>query len=107
MINAIFFDLFFTLIVPSYEKENNEFDILNLSVDEWEKYAENDILYRERALGFVKTGTEVIDKIVSIMPFAVSDVQKENEECADKGIGRNTRCFIKIKINGYTIRIDK
>ncbi len=77
MINAIFFDLFFTLIVPSYEKENNEFDILNLSVDDWEKYAENDILYRERALGFVKTGTEVIDKIVSIMPFAVSDVQKE------------------------------
>lgn len=54
MIQAIYFDLFFTLIVPTYEKVNNEHNILGLSVDEWEQYAENDILYRERALGLVK-----------------------------------------------------
>ena len=48
MIKAIFFDLFFTLIIPVYEKENNEFDILDLSVHEWEEYAENDSLYQER-----------------------------------------------------------
>ena len=77
MIKAIFFDLFFTLIVPTYGKTNNEYDILNLSVDEWEQYAENNILYRERALGFVKTEIEIIDKIMSLMPFEVSVVQKE------------------------------
>lgn len=77
MIKAIYFDLFFTLIVPAYEKTNNEYDILNLSVSEWEQYAENDILYHERALGFVKTEIEIIDKIMSLMPFEVSAVQKE------------------------------
>ena len=77
MIKAIYFDLFFTLIVPTYEKTNNEYEILNLSVDEWEQYAENDILYHERALGFVKTEKEMIDKIVSLMPFEVSAIQKK------------------------------
>ncbi len=42
MIKAIYFDLFFTLIVPAYEKTNNEYDIINLSVSEWEQYAENE-----------------------------------------------------------------
>ncbi len=42
MIKAIFFDLFFTLIIPAYDKENNEFEIVNLSMHEWEKYAEAD-----------------------------------------------------------------
>lgn len=77
MIKAIYLDLFFTLIVPAYEKTNNEYDILNLSVSEWEQYAENDILYHERALGIVKTEIEIIDKIMSLMPFKVSVAQKE------------------------------
>ena len=77
MIKAIYFDLFFTLIVPTYEKTNNEYEILNLSVGEWEQYAENNILYHERALGFVKTEKEIIDKIVSLMPFEVRAIQKE------------------------------
>ena len=77
MIKAIYFDLFFTLIVPTYEKSNNEYDILNLSVGEWEQYAENDILYHERALGYVKTEKEIIDKIISLMPYEVSVAQKE------------------------------
>ncbi len=38
MIKAIYFDLFFTLIIPKYENTSNEFNILNISVDEWEKY---------------------------------------------------------------------
>lgn len=59
MIKAIYFDLFFTLIVPTYEKTNNEYNILNLSVSEWEQYAENDMLYHERTLGFVKTEIEI------------------------------------------------
>lgn len=77
MIKAIYFDLFFTLITPTYQKEINEFSILNLSIDEWEKYAENDMLYRERALGLVKTETEIIDRIISHMPYRISAEQKE------------------------------
>ena len=76
MIKAIFFDLFFTLITPAYEKSNNEFDLLDLSVNQWERYAEDDILYRERALGMVKTETEIIDKIISNLPFEANDIQK-------------------------------
>ena len=77
MIKAIFFDLFFTLIVPAYGKTNNEFSILNLSVDWYEQFAENDMLYRERALGLVKTEVEIIDKIISLIPFEVTTIQKE------------------------------
>lgn len=77
MIKAIYFDLFFTLITPTYAKENNEFDIMGLSAGEWEQYAENEMLYHERALGLVKTETEIIDKIVSTMPFEVNGAKKE------------------------------
>lgn len=82
MVKAIFFDLFFTLVVPTYDKSNNEFDILNLSADEWERYAEDDVLYRERALGLVNSETEIIDKIMELVPFEVNAVQKENVLCA-------------------------
>ena len=78
MIKAIYFDLFFTLIIPTYETENSEFSILNLSIDEWEKYAENEMLYRERALGLVKNEEEIIDRIISHMPYKISAAQKEN-----------------------------
>lgn len=77
MIKAIFFDLFFTLILPDYGKTNREFDILGLSMCEWEKYAEDAFLYQERALGLVQSETEIIDKIIASIPFDVNDIQKE------------------------------
>ncbi|MCM1039690.1 MAG: HAD-IA family hydrolase [Ruminococcus sp.] len=77
MIKAIYFDLFYTLIIPAYDKENNEFEIVNLSMREWEKYAEADFLYQERALGLVKSEAEIIEKIVANIPFDISDIQKE------------------------------
>ena len=76
MIKAIYFDLFFTLIVPRYENENNEFTILGITAEEWEYYAENDALYRERALGLVKNEKEIIEKIAAIMPFEMTDAQR-------------------------------
>ena len=77
MIKAIYFDLFFTLIIPTYDKENNEFEIVNLSMHEWEKYAEADFLYQERVLGLVKSEVEIIEKIVANIPFDINDIQKE------------------------------
>ena len=53
MIQAIFFDLFYTLIVPEYNQLRNENDVLGLSVDEWQHYAEDYPLYRERASGIL------------------------------------------------------
>ena len=76
MIKAIYFDLFFTLIVPTYAETNNEYEILNLSVDEWEQYAENDILYQERALGFMKTEKDIINKIVSLRKDRIIKISK-------------------------------
>lgn len=77
MIKAIYFDLFFTLIIPTYDIENNECEIVNLSMHEWEKYAEADFLYQERALGLVKSEVEIIEKIAANIPFYISDIQKE------------------------------
>lgn len=78
MKKAIFFDLFFTLINPQYLDGNeNEYDVVGLSSFEWEEYAENDTLYKERAKGNVKTEMEIIDKIVGIIPNELNERQKQ------------------------------
>ena len=66
MIKAIFFDLFFTLVYPSYSTMN-EYDVMCISAMEWEKYAEDSNLYQDKALGKIKTEEEIINKIVDIM----------------------------------------
>ncbi|HAQ41049.1 MAG TPA: haloacid dehalogenase [Clostridiales bacterium] len=76
MIKAVFFDLFFTLINPKYS-DVNEYDVVGMSAMEWEKYAEDNTLYCERALGKVKTEKEIIDKIVDIMPYELNESQKQ------------------------------
>jgi hypothetical protein len=43
-IEAVFFDLFFTLVIPKYHLSENENDVLGLSVEEWESYAENEMM---------------------------------------------------------------
>lgn len=76
MIKAVFFDLFFTLIYPQYS-DINEYDVIGISAMEWEKYAEDNILYCERALGKVITEKDIIDKIVDIMPYHLNMSQKQ------------------------------
>ncbi len=75
MIKAVFFDLFFTLIYPQYFTGKNEFDVVGISAEEWEHYAENNDLYKERALGEIKDEREIIDKIIYSMPYKVSEKQ--------------------------------
>lgn len=75
MTKAVFFDLFFTLIYPSYLIEN-EYDVIGISPSEWESYAENNILYDERAKGKIRNEREIIDRIVNIMPYKVTGEQK-------------------------------
>lgn len=76
MIKAIFFDLFFTLIYPKYS-DINEYDVVGISAIEWEKYAEDNALYHERALGKVRTEKEIINRIVDIMPYDLNESQKQ------------------------------
>ncbi len=75
-IEAIFFDLFFTLINPKYHLEKNENDVLGLSIEEWELYAENEMLYKRRAVGKVNSAEEIISEIIESIPLSVSEVQK-------------------------------
>lgn len=76
ILKAAFFDLFFTLIVPEYQSEQNEYDILNMTKSEWEHFAENDALYYERALGRISDKNEIIRKIALIIPFHVTEQQQ-------------------------------
>lgn len=73
---AVFFDLFFTLIVPCYSQVENEFDIVGLTLEKWEQYAENSVLYEERALGNVSSETEIIERILSAIPGRFTEEQK-------------------------------
>ncbi len=67
MIKTVFFDLFFTLVVPRYQKQA-EYHAAGLSCVEWEKYAEDAELYKERALGRITERAEIIEKIAASIP---------------------------------------
>lgn len=62
-IKVLFFDLFFTLIVPKYHKGRNEYDVPGMTREEWEVYAEDPVLYTERASGKLKDPKKIINRI--------------------------------------------
>lgn len=95
MVKAVFFDLFFTLIVPNYLNENNEYDVLKLTKVEWESYAENDELYKERALGIVKDEVIIIKKIIEMMPYDATSEQIE--EIVYRRSDRIKRALLTVK----------
>jgi len=80
-IKAVFFDLFFTLIVPVYSSGRNEYDVLGITADEWEKYAEDNVLFKKRALGKITDEKEIIEEIINIMPYDVNQEQKDEILC--------------------------
>lgn len=63
-IKVIMFDLFFTLVVPKYSYFRNENDVLSITKEEWEKYAEDEKLYLKRALGQEKNPEKIIETIL-------------------------------------------
>lgn len=97
-IEAIFFDLFFTLIIPKYHLKKNENDVLGLSVEEWELYAENDMLYKRRAIGNVNSAEEIINEIVESMPLSVSEVQKKKLLAFRKARMKNALMNVEFEI---------
>lgn len=71
MTRAIFFDLFYTLILPKRKDEESEFAALGVPKKEWSSRAEDETLYCNRAVGKVKTGEQIIAAIVDTLPFKV------------------------------------
>lgn len=69
---VLFFDLFFTLVTPKYNGMRNENDVLSLSREEWERYAEDDHLYFQRATGKVNHPHMIIQSIIDKMNLCVS-----------------------------------
>lgn len=75
-ITVVFFDLFFTLVTPKYCDLRNENDVLMISHDEWEKYAEDTELYIRRATGIEKNPRKIIDEIICKMGKSISEIEK-------------------------------
>jgi len=74
---VIFFDLFYTLITPQYYLDRNENDVINLTTDEWETFAEDIELYLRRATGKVKDEVQIIEEIISQSGLSVTSNEKE------------------------------
>lgn len=74
-IEVVFFDLFFTLITPKYNNGRNENDVLGLSKEQWEEYAEDKDLYLERAIGKEKDPQKIIENIIKKSKINVMDHQ--------------------------------
>jgi putative hydrolase of the HAD superfamily len=75
-IKVIFFDLFFTLVTPKYNDFKNEYDVLKITEDEWESYAEDNELYEKRARGKEKIPMKIIEDIITKMEVDISDCDK-------------------------------
>ncbi|SHJ09198.1 putative hydrolase of the HAD superfamily [Clostridium cavendishii DSM 21758] len=75
-INVIFFDLFFTLVTPRYNDLRNENDVLKITKEEWEIYAEDKDLYEKRATGKEKVNMKIIEDIIKKMKIEISDIDK-------------------------------
>ncbi len=97
-IEAIFFDLFFTLITPKYHLPQNENDILGLSLKEWELYAENEMIYKRRAMGHVNSPEEIINEIVDSIPLTICEVQKKKLLALRKERMKNALINVKFEI---------
>ena len=72
-IDTVFFDLFYTLIMPAYPDSNREYEMLGISESEWESYAEDDELFRRRALGRERDPQRIIEAIVEKMSVSVDE----------------------------------
>ena len=74
--DVVFFDLFFTLVVPAYGAQRNEYDVLGMTAEEWEAAAEDEGLYLRRASGIVNTPDEIIAEILRHIPRETTAAQR-------------------------------
>lgn len=94
-IKVVFFDLFFTLVAPKYNDLRNEYDVLKLTMEEWEKYAEDADLYLTRALGQEKDPEKIIDAILQKMEVEYEPCHKA--EILNLREERMKRCLLEVE----------
>jgi len=73
--DVIFFDLFFTLIMPRCEGLPSEGEILGLTHEQWEYYAEDKDLYRARALGREQDPVRMVEAILEKMDMTADQAK--------------------------------
>ncbi|WP_297430104.1 HAD family hydrolase [Clostridium sp.] len=76
-INVVFFDLFFTLVTPKYNDLKNENDVLGITIEEWEKYAEDDEVYLKRATSKNINPEQIVEDIINKMKINVNESAKK------------------------------
>jgi putative hydrolase of the HAD superfamily len=76
-IDVVFFDLFFTLVTPKYSDLRNENDVLGITKEEWERYAEDDELYLKRATSKNISPEQIIEDIINKMEMDVNENRKK------------------------------
>jgi len=64
-IEVVFIDLFYTLIVPKYSLDGNEYDVVGMPLDAWEQIAEDEALYDDRATGKVTDPKQIIMEMIN------------------------------------------
>src|SRR5690554_4078989 len=98
-IKVVFFDLFFTLVKPAYEEneEDNEYYDLDLSRGEWEEIVEDELLYLERALGKVEDPVLIIKKVLE--KYNIEKNQTIINRIAENRIKRFEKCLKQIDKN--------
>ncbi|MBI9011513.1 MAG: HAD-IA family hydrolase [Clostridiales bacterium] len=77
-IEVVFFDLFYTLIVPKYKLSTNEYDVVGLSKEDWEEIAEDEMLYSDRATGRVTDPKQIILEMIEKAELDLTDNVIEN-----------------------------
>ncbi|MGL4108908.1 HAD family hydrolase [Clostridium sp. LP20] len=111
-IEVVFFDLFFTLVIPEYSDFKNENDVLGISKDEWERYSEDTELYLKRATNKKISPKKIIDDIINKMDIDIHDnVKAEILEIRKERFKRSLievdseiiNVLLKIKENGKKI----
>lgn len=103
-INVIFFDLFFTLVIPKYNDFRNENDVLKRTREEWEAYAEDKELYEKRATGKEKSPIKIIEDIIGKMGAEVNDGDKN--EILRLREDRFKKCLSEVEINIINVLLN-
>jgi putative hydrolase of the HAD superfamily len=103
-INVIFLDLFFTLVIPKYNDFRNENDVLKITREEWEAYAEDKELYEKRATGKEKSPIKIIEDIIGKMGGEVNDGDKN--EILRLREDRFKKCLSEVDINIINVLLN-
>lgn len=106
-IKVVFLDLFFTLITPRYNVLRNENDVLGITQDEWEKYAEDYELYEIRATGKELIPEKIIESILEKMKICVTDSEKKEILSLRKERFKNALMDVDLKILDALLDLKK